>query len=601
VKMNEDILQSHDYYFLSVSHGMTVAQYERRYKIEFKPIDMINIFATHGENIGMTCFGHVCPLTNLGELNREYFPELIRNAVIRIVPNEQRAFALPPIEFSAHNPCKSDRLFSKVMGLWLYTKRTNTFINLYNIDYLIQLTTHYGGKITYSIIMKEINTYIKAMKLVGRIGLGFFNCRGILPQYTQEYEHISESITLKFNEEDMYPSLKQRNILDLTSPIQGNIALIPLYIKTKYSIQPLNWRGALAGVKHQGCGLNVLSFYSFMLQTMGREKTLCLTLKGTSIFRIIEYLHFYVTNRGLKIPYEDATVQREMTKWMNEANPDKRDSFPNDTNYMVFRFEIVQYIAWFLRHLSLFNHSIQDCMVIVKMYKELHQQGTTDFSHMGHSVSFYFKEHNVYLIDPQAKSYNQQNPEIPAMTNGIIQPWFIGWIESSKFTHFDTIWIHHTDITTNIIQTTPQAVAEMNLRNFHRDTNNGNLMFFGGNRAECHSIPYTANINYGGSTKNTRTKKSKTRILSKKSTTTRKITNIAAVPAVPIASSPEQERINKIEIDKILKTLSPPKIKKIENKIGKKMKKPSKKIPIPSEFIIKKNSSFPPPPPPLPL
>lgn len=59
---------------------------------------------------------------------------------------------------------------------------------------------------------------------------------------------------------------------------------------------PQDWE-ALAEMKHQGCGLNVLSFFGIIEENEAREKVVCLNLKGTSIFKIVDYIMYIVVKK----------------------------------------------------------------------------------------------------------------------------------------------------------------------------------------------------------------------------------------------------------------------------------------------------------------
>ena len=129
-----------------------------------------------------------------------------------------------------------------------------------------------------------------------------------------------------------------------------------------------NWK-ALANIKRQGCGLNVLSYYGLIPQTSAREETVCLTSKGTSIFRIVDYMNHYFIKNGIV-----------------------------DNEYFILRNELLKGLQLIIHFINQYkNHSYA---IIFKVYKDnIHQDNI--FSEIGHTVSITCNNQEIVYIDPQ--------------------------------------------------------------------------------------------------------------------------------------------------------------------------------------------------------
>lgn len=228
----------------------------------------------------------------------------------------------------------------------------------------------YGNTtITLSNIEKNILDYCKIHNIsnLNTVNIGLFSCKLILEEYKKEY--LDEPLDI--HEESVQPA----NIINFEEYYtQIKSSLLTIVISNNPFSKP-NWQ-ALAGLTHQGCALNVLSFYDLMSTPKARQRAVCLTLKGTSIFRIIDYINYYLS----------ITVGETM-------------------NFFVCRTLID-------RGLSLINAFMNsyrpgnNYVIIFKIYKDMVNPSKPDeFSEIGHtlSVAFNIIDGKIWIIDPQLR------------------------------------------------------------------------------------------------------------------------------------------------------------------------------------------------------
>lgn len=231
-----------------------------------------------------------------------------------------------------------------------------------------ELLQMYGNKyITLSKIEKHVLDYCKAHNIsdLNKVNIGLFSCKIILEQYN--YEYLAQPIDI--HEETVQPA----NIINVEQYYdQITSSLLTIAIPND-PFSKSNWQ-ALAGLTHQGCAMNVLSFYDLMSTPKARQRAVCLTLKGTSIFRIIDYLNYYL-------------------KFIVET----------PINYFVCRFPI----QYGLTIINSFMNSYKpgnNYVIIFKIYKDLVNPSKPDeYSEIGHtlSVAFNINDGKNYIIDPQ--------------------------------------------------------------------------------------------------------------------------------------------------------------------------------------------------------
>lgn len=218
---------------------------------------------------------------------------------------------------------------------------------------------------TYSSIFKLVKK-LPTKSSIRTVPLGIFCCQSPISYYAAKYELPANDLPVIRN-----PPAK--------TYIQSNSDETPHVTYAMISIQHIenlaNEWTALGTISYQGCALNVLSFYGLLSEESAREKVTCLTIKGTSIFQIADYLNEYyqalgrVTNGFLVCRYSLTVGMYNVYEFAN--------SMPADSN----------------------------CAIIVKLYKTQYQSLATfppKDSHIGHTVSFLkLSNKQLMLIDPQ--------------------------------------------------------------------------------------------------------------------------------------------------------------------------------------------------------
>ena len=233
-----------------------------------------------------------------------------------------------------------------------------------------------NNKYTYSTIFRMVEDFCKVNRIdPSKALLGLFSCQSLIHKYGINYIQKIENLIPK-HVDDHKESLE-------TAPIIDNKTQLSKYNKgVSFSNTiiclddiPNNW-DALAGLKHQGCALNVLSFFRIITEEDAREKAVCLDLNGTSIFKIIDYLYTYIIDR-------DKSRLESIIGFLVRRLP-----FETAINEMIT----------FIKETSIDNY----CMIF-KMYTMATFNGKDN--HRGHTVAFYCKnemgQKRITYVDPQ--------------------------------------------------------------------------------------------------------------------------------------------------------------------------------------------------------
>jgi hypothetical protein len=243
----------------------------------------------------------------------------------------------------------------KTEFVYNYDNKDNSFP--YDHDGLLR---KYGDKaaITYSQIFKIVtDEAIRRNIKLEDVLLSIFSCQS-------KMNDIKYDIKIK----DLLPKrigeMKQATIFKDGSVFMKDLFVSPTIIT--FDKLPDGWN-ALAKIKHQGCGLNVLSFFGIIKENEAMEKVACLNIKGTSIFKIVDYI--------------------------NEHSITKRNGF------VIIRRTFDDALNSFIQNfMNIYNRT--NYAVLFKMYNEREHNGK--FSHIGHTVAIMNHNDNFYLIDPQA-------------------------------------------------------------------------------------------------------------------------------------------------------------------------------------------------------
>jgi hypothetical protein len=222
--------------------------------------------------------------------------------------------------------------------------------------------------ITYSMLFSQINNYCKNKNINPEDAVtGIFSCQTKMNDYLKNYNQTD--IISSYVPRRMVNTLEQSKIFNYndffnnSKTLYATPCIVPAYKK--------EWK-PLASLKHQGCALNVLSYYGLIEENTARENAVCLNIQGTSIYTIVDYINKLAVNMGN----------------VNDG-------------YMICRLPFlygINLLYLFLFKLSLYG---QNCACIFKLYNESHKNDK--LSQMGHTISL-FKDTTrgqIFLIDPQ--------------------------------------------------------------------------------------------------------------------------------------------------------------------------------------------------------
>lgn len=214
------------------------------------------------------------------------------------------------------------------------------------------------------------------------VSLGIFSCQSRDPDYVKNYIQDTISNLLP----SLYESIPQANILSSdninTDTSVNKMNATEYYASltmTKLNTNPnVNWK-SLTNIRHQGCGLNVLSFFGILEKNIARESSLCLSLKGTSIFKIVDYIDYYTKKQGIE-----------------------------NNGYIIARCDFQTGLINIIE--LMFNYSTVDkYCIIFKMYDNdtYFKDTVIKKSHVGHTVAFYKYDNKYYYVDPQGEIIQQ--------------------------------------------------------------------------------------------------------------------------------------------------------------------------------------------------
>ena len=285
---------------------------------------------------------------------------------------------LPPLLFVNRHP-ENDPLVVRATGFYhvIIYKELGTDVNvtssissncaqrsdkICNYDDFIR---QYGTRhITYSMIFQLAMEQCTRLQLNPEsVLLGIISCQTAIPSYVGKYK---DTIT-NFVPTHVNPPI-QSTIFDLTH-FPPNTFVAPTILP--FTTVPEKWT-KLADISHQGCALNVLAYFGIIEQTYATEQAVCLSRKGTSIFRIVDYISNYLHN--LHIPF---------------------------IGFFIFRYNIIPGLVY-LGNLIQKLITINNFVIVFKMYADFEfGEQTKSKSHFGHTVAIAKYGADVYYIDPQ--------------------------------------------------------------------------------------------------------------------------------------------------------------------------------------------------------
>jgi hypothetical protein len=261
----------------------------------------------------------------------------------------------------------------------------------------------YGDKsnVTYSQLFNEVYNDCKKKRLNPEdVMLGIYSCQSSNDEYKDEYNNNIINMIPKVVNVKLSDAIILNSINDVPENNNISIFTIPILKLDKFE--------ALAKIKIQGCALNVLSYYGIINQTFAREQTVCLTMKGTSIFTIINYLNDYLIKLG--ITNNEFIIMRSSLKFGLTT------------------------ISNFINNYKIINNKI-NYTIIFKLYREYFKvNSNNEFSQIGHTVSIANFNDKIYYIDPQAGVY-QEITDFNAM---------LSYLLNLGFLYIDVIYIVNT-------------------------------------------------------------------------------------------------------------------------------------------------------------
>jgi hypothetical protein len=354
-------------FFLWISHGDNISSESNFYPIETK-FQSIILYSKPFQAITSSELKDLleepckllvgsCPRIPIeNEQGRHVFlPPL----VFRVSPDIQNSIGLYYITFNKYDNVIEGEGIKYFSGI----KCKSEIETLYNQENLVN---KYGGDnfITYSQIFKLVKDECSKKNLNPKdVLLGIFSCQTNIEEYSKKYaKKITDLIPRQID--TIYPTpatIFTGNQYPANSFV--SLTIIP-FIKL-----PSSWN-ALAKITHQGCGINILSYFGIIEENYAREIGVCLSIKGTSIFKIVDYINYYLKKIGV-----------------------------NQLGYFVAR--------------SLFNEALDVLLNFVLNYKENDKYAiifkmynddilpTGKKSHIGHTVAIFKYGQNIYYTDPQ--------------------------------------------------------------------------------------------------------------------------------------------------------------------------------------------------------
>ena len=321
-------------------------------------------------------------------------------------------------------------------------KRSHT-IKIYDHNQLIDQRVRYNRSnniYTYSIIFQLVKDYCKGVGLdTSQVLLGLFSCQDQITKYTDPYiKNITNLIPRTVYDRLIIPKIYSRtgdNRLDTVNMNYFSNTIIEL------SKPPERWE-ALGQIKHQGCALNVLSYFGVIDEKQSREQVVCLSLDGTSIFKIIDILNTYLINvKNIK----------------------------NNIGFFVTRVSFrtgVKTLINFMKTVTLKNY-----FIIFKMLNTDKRNGKDN--HRGHTVAFYKQNEKYMYVDPQLDAITRDldqyinQPDYDNLIASVINQnynnqWnfmdIIYTIRTEPFIGREYKRIDTISVDTNIIERTPDII-----------------------------------------------------------------------------------------------------------------------------------------------
>lgn len=342
--------------FLLVAHGASTTTENLIYRTITK-ISNFHFFAPHGHILQSRFFftGDLIEFIRNRELEKHF--ETFSTTIIN---DSYNTCDLPPM-FWVGEPSYEPQM--NLMGL--YHIENNTYNKIFDNQFLLE-----HGRITYSIVEKQISDYFKTYSqnmMNFNINLYIYSCRET-SIYFSDRLNPTYIITSEVDWEEprvMEEPVKYRSI---DSPQFENVMLVRFDTSIEYINYFIgNWSTALGQILHQGCGINILNFFGLLEVKDARNRVLVLYKTGTSIHKFMDYL------------------------WTCAFNSD------DSVQLVAIRFNTIQRFIDYLSEVYRMNYLSESLWIPIKIYRNNFEVD----SGMGHFIAFYKEGNNLYVIDPQ--------------------------------------------------------------------------------------------------------------------------------------------------------------------------------------------------------
>ena len=289
---------------------------------------------------------------------------------------------LPPLTFN--NPARAETVIRSFTGLYYVTigsrgsSHSITDCNIISHQTVLDdndLWTKYGtNNIPYSTIFTLVTEKcIERGLMPENVLLGIIACQN--QTYAEKYQPKITNLIPK-----IIAPPPTTTIYTLTNKPENTF--VSLTILPYKNNLPTTWN-ALAGLKTQGCALNVLAFFGIIEENKAREQTVCLSIKGTSIFKIVDYIYNYLI-----------TTQAQ--------------SLPLPSGFFILRTELGNGLIIIYEWLKTATPT-SNFVVVFKMYNKTYYKGKP--SQIGHTVSIIKNGSKIHFFDPQVQIHAELNVE----------------------------------------------------------------------------------------------------------------------------------------------------------------------------------------------
>jgi hypothetical protein len=363
----EDIVHA----FLYISHGSNVSSINNYYPMETK----FNSIIMHSK-----------PFETIDGKELEQFmsnPCKIITGSCPYIPIEdtygKRVFLPPLLFYNLRRDQDEKNMVAHYSGLYYMPLKMDEnkkciLINheiVYDHNGLLQ---KFGDNvpIAYSQIFKMVTDDAKIRKInLEDVVLSIFSCQSKIDTYDAKYDIKIKDLLPKRIEQMNQATIFKEGLKEGQFSLEKDKFISPTIITFDIDKLPKGWN-TLAKIKHQGCALNVLSFFGIIEENEAREKVVCLSLKGTSIFKIVDYINAHSRKKGIT-----------------------RDGF------VIIRYRFDVALNNVFQELFMNNYKHTNYAIIFKMYNEREYNGKEN--HRGHTVAIMNYQDNFHLFDPQAE------------------------------------------------------------------------------------------------------------------------------------------------------------------------------------------------------